>query len=303
MRLAFLVPDPGYPEPWDWTFDAEANALRSRGAAVDAVPWTAAADLSGYDLILPLVVWGYHLRYDEWLGLLDRMEAERWPVVNPPRLLRWNSDKAYLKELAGKGVPAVETIEVERLEQEDLNFAAERFGTPDLVVKPPVSASATGTHRMRIGDEIPLSERGQRMLIQPFLPGIASEGEYALILFDGAYSHTVVKRPKCGDFRVQPHLGGVTVATEAPEGAIRLAEAALAAAPADPTYARVDLVRGPGGQLQIMELELIEPALFLDVAPHGEEAFADAIITTVERARNAGRTATAGLPMSGLGSA
>ena len=286
MRLAFLVPDPDYPEAWDWAFDVEAEALRKRGATVDPVAWTKADELSGYDLVLPLVAWGYHLRYADWVRFLDRIDAERLPVANPPELLRWNSDKVYLTELAAKGVPTVETIEVERSSEQDLVHAAERFGTPELVVKPPVSASATGTHRIRVGDAIPPSERGQRMMIQPFLPSIATEGEYAAILFDGAYSHTVVKRPKSGDFRVQPHLGGSTEPSGAPAGAVELAQAALAAAPAKTTYARVDIVRGVHGELRIMELELIEPALFLDVAPHGEDAFADAVIAAAERARD-----------------
>lgn len=285
MRLAFLVPHPDYPEEWDWAFDAEADALRKRGVEVDAVPWTEASDLSYYDHVLPLVVWGYHLQYAEWLRFLDRIEVERLPVTNPPELLRWNSDKAYLKELGDKGIPTVETIEVESLDNAELAAAAARLGTAELVVKPPVSASATGTHRIRIGDEIPAEERGRRMMIQPFLPSIATEGEYAVILFDGVYSHTVVKRPKSGDFRVQPHLGGSTEPSEPPEGAVKLAQAALAAAPAEATYARVDIVRGKGGELLIMELELIEPALFLDVAPHGEDAFADAILAAAERAR------------------
>jgi glutathione synthase/RimK-type ligase-like ATP-grasp enzyme len=285
VRLAFLVPDPDYPEEWDWAFDAEADALRKRGVEVDAVPWTRVGDLSAYDLVLPLVVWGYHLQYEEWLRFLDRIEVERLPVTNPPELLRWNSDKAYLKELGGKGIPTVETIEVESLDDDELAAAAAQLGTDELVVKPPVSASATGTHRIRIGDEIPAEERGRRMMIQPFLPSIATEGEYAVILFDGVYSHTVVKRPKSGDFRVQPHLGGSTEPSEPPEGAVKLAQAALAAAPAEATYARVDIVRGREGELLIMELELIEPALFLDVAPHGEDAFAEAVIAAAERAR------------------
>ena len=287
MKLAFLVPDPDYPEAWDWAFDVEADALRKRGVAVDAVAWTRADDLSGYDLVLPLVVWGYHLQYADWLQFLDRMEAEQLPVVNPPGVLRWNGDKTYLTELGAQGVPTVETIEVERLGGEHLAAAAERFGTPELVVKPSVSASATGTHRIRLGDPIPSTERGQRMMIQPFLPSIATEGEYAAILFDEAYSHTVVKRPKSGDFRVQPHLGGSTEPCEPPVGAIALAKAALGAAPVSATYARVDIVRGGGGELVIMELELIEPALFLDVAPHGEEAFANSVMAAAGRARRA----------------
>jgi len=285
VRFAFLVPDPGYPEEWEWAFDAEADAIRARGHSVDPVPWTEEGNLSGYDLVLPLVVWGYHLQYADWLRFLSRVETERLALVNPPQLIRWNSDKAYLKELAEKGVPTVETAEVEQLSGLDLERAAGLFATDELVVKPPVSASATGTHRIRVGDEIPASERGQRMMIQPFLPSIATEGEYAIILFDGAYSHTVVKRPKSGDFRVQPHLGGMTEPCTPPEGAIELAKHALAAAPAEAVYARVDIVRGNDGKLQIMELELIEPALFLDVAPHGEEAFANAVIAAAERAK------------------
>lgn len=279
MRFAFLTPDPDYPEPCDWAFDVEAEAIRARGVEVDAVPWTAGRDLGGYDLVLPLVAWGYHLRVPQWLSFLDDLQAKGLHVVNPPELLRWNSDKAYLKELSGKGIPAVRTIEVGALDDENLADAADRFGSPELVIKPPVSGGAFGTHRIRVGDPIPPSERGQRMMIQPFLPSIATEGEYAIILFGGGYSHTVVKRPRSGDFRVQPHLGGSTEICEPPVGGTELARAALAAAPAPATYARVDIVRGPDDQLQIMELELIEPALFLDVAPHGKAAFADALIT------------------------
>jgi glutathione synthase/RimK-type ligase-like ATP-grasp enzyme len=283
MRLAFLVPAPDYPEPWAWAFDAEAAALERREVRVDPVAWTEAKDLGGYDLILPLVAWGYHLRHAEWLAFLDRAERDRLPLVNPPALLRWNSDKAYLEELGAKGIACVPTIEVPALSDDDLNAAAARFGTAQLVVKPPVSASATGTHRICPGDAIPHSERGQRMMIQPFLPTIATEGEYALILFDGVLSHTVVKRPKGGDFRVQPHLGGTTEPCEAPPGAEELAIAALAAAPAPATYARVDIIRDLAGELRIMELELVEPALWLDVAPHGEAAFAGAVIAAAER--------------------
>jgi len=278
VRFAFLTPDPDYPEPCDWAFDVEAEAIRARGVEVDAVPWTAGRDLGGYDLVLPLVAWGYHLRVPQWLSFLDDLQAKGLPVVNPPQLLRWNSDKAYLKELSGKGIPAVRTIEVGALDDENLADAADRFGSPELVIKPPVSGGAFGTHRIRVGDPIPASERGKRMMVQPFLPSIATEGEYAIILFGGNYSHTVVKRPKSGDFRVQPHLGGSTEICEPPVGGIELAKAALAAAPAEATYARVDIVCGPDDQLQIMELELIEPALFLDVAPHGKAAFADALI-------------------------
>ena len=114
---------------------------------------------------------------------------------------------------------------------------------------------------------------------------VVAKGEYSLIVFDGVLSHAVVKRPKPGDFRVQPHLGGSTVACEPPAGSEELARAALAAAPAHATYARIDMVEGDEGELLIMEMELVEPALFLAEAPHGSDAFAEAIMSAAQRAR------------------
>ena len=283
MRLAVLVPDPDYPEAWNWAYDVEADALKASGAKVDPVPWTRADDLSAYDLILPLVVWGYHLQYAEWLALLDRFERERLPVINPPALLRWNSDKAYLAEFDAKGVPTVHTMAVDALDEHALAEARARFGCSELVVKPPVSASATGTHRLGPNDAIPDDVAGQRMLIQPFMASVADQGEYSILLFDDVFSHALVKRPKAGDFRVQPHLGGTEVPCDPPPGSIELAKAALAAAPAPATYARVDMIADEQGQLRIMELELIEPSLWIDLAPDKGAAFVRSIRAAAER--------------------
>ena len=129
MRIAVLVPDPGYEEPWAWAYDVEAEALRRAGCTVDPVPWTEFDDVAGYDLVMPLVAWGYHLDYPRWLALLDRAEAEHWPMVNAPALLRWNSDKAYLAELADRGVPTVPTLAVEACGDADLEEARRRFDT------------------------------------------------------------------------------------------------------------------------------------------------------------------------------
>lgn len=284
MRIAFLVPAPDYPEPWRWAFDVEAEALIAAGAEVAPLPWTEANDLTGFDLVLPLVAWGYHLRFDDWLDFLDRMSVSGIAVINPPALLRWNSDKAYLAELADAGVSTVPTLAVEACCDADLEEARRRFGSDWLVIKPPVSASATGTHRLGPSDDLPPDSRGRPMIVQPMIDEIARTGEFSLMLFDGQLSHTVVKRPKSGDFRVQPHLGGITLPSPAPPGAEELARAALAAAPAKATYARVDIVPDDDGVLRIMELELIEPALFLDYAPDGGAAFTRAILAAVQTA-------------------
>ena len=285
MRIAVLVPEPDYPEPWRWSYEPQAQPLIAAGAVVEPIVWTEVGDISGYDLVLPLVAWGYHLSYDRWLALLDRAASERWPMINPPALLRWNSDKAYLAELAERGVPTVPTLAVESCCDADLDEARRRFGCDGLVVKPPVSAGAVRTHRLGPNDDLPADSRRQPMIVQPLIEEIARTGEFSLMLFDGEFSHAVVKRPAAGDFRVQEHLGGETLACKAPPaGAVRLAQQALAAAPAKATYARVDIVPDDEGTLRIMELELIEPSLFLDHAPDGAAAFTRSILNAVQRA-------------------
>ena len=164
-------------------------------------------------------------------ALLERMAQAGAPaMLNPPALLRWNSDKAYLEQLAAAGVPTVASRTVAALDDAALAEARAAFGD-QLVVKPLVSAAADDTFRLGPDDPIPASVRGKRMLVQPFMPSIASSGEYSLMLFGGAFSHAIVKRPKAGDFRVQPHLGGSETPCAPPDGAIALAQAALAAAP------------------------------------------------------------------------
>ena len=287
MRIAILVPDPDYPEPWRWTYDPESEALSATGAEVTPIAWTQAGDLSGFDLVLPLVVWGYHLDYSRWLELLGRAERQDWVMINPPPLLRWNGDKAYLAELAERGVSTVPTLAVEACCDADLEEARRQFQSNWLVIKPPISASAIGTHRLGPKDDLPADSRGRPMILQPLIEEIARTGEFSLMLFDGEYSHAVVKRPRAGDFRVQEYHGGVTLPCAAPpSGAIELAQAALAAAPAPAAYARVDIVPDDEGVLRIMELELIEPSLFLDHATDGGAAFTRSILSRV-------RTATA----------
>jgi glutathione synthase/RimK-type ligase-like ATP-grasp enzyme len=276
VRAAILVPAPDYPEDWDWAYEVEAAVLLRAGFSVEARPWNDAGDLAGFDLVMPLVAWGYHQDPERWHALLDKMEQEQLPVLNPVPLLRWNSDKRYLAELGVKGIATIPTRIVERLDEHSLGEARAEFGE-ELVIKPAVSASADGTHRLRAGEPLPADSQGRIMMVQPFLRSVADEGEYSVMLFGGRFSHAIVKRPKSGDYRVQPHLGGTELPCTTPAGAIELAHAALAAAPAEAVYARVDMVRDNDGELAIIELELIEPSLWLQHAQDGGASFVSAI--------------------------
>jgi glutathione synthase/RimK-type ligase-like ATP-grasp enzyme len=277
MKVAFLVPASDYAAPWRWAYDAQARALESSGLDVVPIPWPEATSAADADLIMPLIAWGYHQRYAAWLEVLDALEHMSAPVANPVPLLRWNGDKSYLEELGRCGVASVPSLTVAELDAPHLDEARAHFGCEIVVVKPLVSASAFGTFRLSPGDPVPDTVRGWRMLVQPWIERITDSGEWSLMFFEGAFSHAVSKVPVSGEFRVQPEYGGIIRRCEPPEGAIALGQAALAVAPASSTYARVDIVEGNDGALQVIELELIEPALFLDRVPEAAPRFADAV--------------------------
>jgi glutathione synthase/RimK-type ligase-like ATP-grasp enzyme len=283
MRLAFLSPVPEYEENWS---HIKADYVRLFGEDTAFVDWTKAGNLAHFDLVTPLLAWGYPRDTATWFALLDRMEAEGVPVSNPVSVLRWNSDKAYLAELDATGISTVPTRISEALDAAALDEARAAFGTDTLVVKPPISGGADGTFRLAATDAVPDSVAGKRMMIQPFLPSIAAEGEYSLFYFGGMFSHSIIKRPAVGDFRVQDQFGGYEEAITAPDDAKTLAEAALSATAAITqtatlAYARVDMLRDGEGQFRLMELELIEPSLFLRFAADNGAAFATAMKTKI----------------------
>ena len=283
MRLAILCPVPEYEEDWS---HIRADYVRLFGEGTTFVDWTKADDLADFDLVTPLLAWGYPRDAATWFALLDRMEAAGVTVCNPVSVLRWNSDKSYLAVLDEAGVSTVPTRFGEFLDQVALDKARDHFGTDILVIKPPVSGGADGTFRLNATDPVPSSVAGKRMMIQPFLPSIAAEGEYSLFYFGGTFSHSIIKRPAAGDFRVQDQFGGYENAVEAPADAKALAEAALAATSRITqtdalAYARVDMLRDSDGTLNLIELELIEPSLFLHFADDKGAAFARAILARV----------------------
>jgi hypothetical protein len=195
---------------------------------------------------------------------------------NPPDVLGWNVDKAYLGRLAARGAPVVPTRYVERVDEAALAAAAAAFGTEALIAKPQISASAWQTIRWSPGGSAADGPEGPAM-IQPFLPAILDDGEISLVYIDGAYSHALRKRPRPGDFRVQPGHDGI-ITPHAAEADELAAAAAILAAVAEPLlYARIDLARDPAGAPLLMELELVEPDLYFQHDPAKGAAFAEAV--------------------------
>jgi glutathione synthase/RimK-type ligase-like ATP-grasp enzyme len=265
----------------------KGDYVRLFGADIIFRSWTSPGDLSAFAYILPLLAWGYQRDCLLWYALLDRLEGQGLAVFNPVSVLRWNSDKTYLAQLATYSVATVPTRIVDALDEAALATARIEFGTDILVIKPPISGGADNTFRLGNADALPLPVVGRRMMIQPFLTNITAEGEFSLFYFNGIFSHAIIKRPAIGDFRVQDQFGGYEASVVAPPGARALAVAALAATNqitgcGTLAYARVDMLRDDRGAFRLMELELIEPSLFLQFAADKGTVFAAAMTNRIK---------------------
>ena len=282
-RIAILTPDPGdegFKTRWAQVLERNAEPLRRAGIEVGAVSWTEEADWSGFDLVLPLLVWGYPRAHDRWLERVTELEERGVPLQNAPSVLRWNADKNYLGRLADQGAPVVPTLYFSGLTEAAMTAAANRFGTTQLVAKPQVSSTAWQTIRWSPGQSLEGGPEGAAM-VQPYLPEIERSGETSLLYFAGRFSHAIRKVPQPGDFRVQPEYDGIITPYDPAPEELEAAERILAAVEEDLLYARVDLVRGLGGEPELIELELIEPDLYLGYDPEEGRAFAEAVLELI----------------------
>jgi hypothetical protein len=278
-RVAILTPDPqdeGFHTRWRDILAREAALLEAAGFVVDGPSWVDPIDAAAYDLVMPLLTWGYHRAGEAWLQAVDGWEWQGVRLGSPPSVLRWNVDKAYLYTLTERGAPVVPTLYFESICEEALLAAAEHFGTSQVIAKPRVSASAWQTIRWSAGRSL---EGGptEAAMVQPYLPLIETQGELSLLYFGGVFSHAIRKRPQRGDFRVQPEYDGIITPHKPLPDELDAAEAILAAVEEPLLYARIDLVRGLDGSPVLMELELVEPDLYLEFDVGGGSAFVEAV--------------------------
>lgn len=276
-RIALLTPAAHneYVRVWGGAFDRLTAALSGAGLEVVSMEWPMASEADA-DAVLPLLVWGYHQDAADWLAVLDALEAKGVKTLNPVGVLRWNTTKTYLADLEAAGVPVVPTMFVDRADDAVVEVARAELGGATLVVKPQVSGGSHETVKLEPGQPLVGGPSGAAM-IQPFLPSVSGEGEISLLHFDGVFSHAIGKVARAGDFRVQPQFGSTIGPITPPAGALDVAQAVIAATPGRLTYCRVDLIRHPDGTLRVMELEAIEPDLFLEHAPEAGAVFAAAV--------------------------
>ena len=262
--------------------DAETRplleALAARGVDAAPAPWdddTVAWDDA--DLVAVRTTWDYTEHRDAFLAWAGRVDAAT-RLVNPLPVLTWNSHKRYLTELAAAGVPVVPTLLLDAG-----GPVPDVLGAGPLVIKPAVSAGGRGTRlgaaeelRVPVGDLLAVGD----VLVQPAVESIGRDGEVSLIRLGGIWSHAVRKLPAAGGFLVHEKHGGRLEDHVPTVREVAVAEQALAAAPGPVVAARGDLVRLDGEPV-VMELELIEPELFLRRAPGAPARLADALLATL----------------------
>jgi glutathione synthase/RimK-type ligase-like ATP-grasp enzyme len=266
------------------------SALAAAGADAQAAVWSdAAVAWSGFDLAVVRSTWDYFERVTEFKAWLARIEQEGVRLCNPVALVRWNMDKHYLKELEAGGVAIVPTRFVDAGEQLDVAQFLEERGWERAILKPALSGGAYRTHKFAADEAVELQGELEGIaasggaLLQPFVPEIVDEGEWSLLFFGGALSHAILKTPRGGDFRVQPQFGGTFKRVTPPPTMLAAATAIVRGLPAPATYVRVDGVRR-GEQFLLMEVEAIEPFLFLPAAgPEAVDRYVAAVLAEARR--------------------
>jgi hypothetical protein len=246
-----------------------AEFTKASGIIIEPVNWTDKnADYSKFDLTVIRTCWDYFLKYDEFVKWLKFLQEQNVNLLNSLKTVNENRHKYYLKDLQTKGIKILDTVFINKNSSPDLAeiFLKEKWNKA--VVKPAVSGGAYNTHL--ISNEN-IAEGGKILddlltksdvLLQKFAPEINSAGEWSLIFFDKKYSHSVLKLPGENDFRVQFKHGGSYILKEAPKEIVNQAASIIDSIEEDLLYARVDGI-AVNGEFRLMELELIEPDLFL----------------------------------------
>lgn len=282
-----------------WSIDADLAfpPLRELGWQPEWLPWRSGAVNWGvYDAVYIGTPWDYPEDPEGFMSLLDTIDRSGAVLVNDIELVRWTMPKTYLRDLEQRGAAIVPSLWRERFAADELDTFFDRFGSDRIIVKPVVSTNATDTFLLQrpVADELVrdlerIFER-RELVAQPFMPAILGEGEFSLFYLGGRYSHAILKTPKACDFRVQEEYGARVDAVEPSPALLETADHVLGLVDPEPVYARCDFVRSPGDRFLLMELEVIEPSLYLRLDEASPERFARAFDEYVRQKESEKRT-------------
>lgn len=274
LRIATCTP---LPEP-DPDQALLVSSLQREGLRVEVVPWNR-WDFEDDAPVLIRSTWDYYRALPAFLTWIDTV-AERGLLANPADVVRENAHKRYLLSLAAAGHPVVPTLPFERGTIVDSEAVRRELATDKVVVKPAVSAGSYETHVLPIEEaagRIQAAVHQRDTLVQPYLRAVETVGERSLIFVGGTFTHAMRKAP-----RYASDAEHVTGPFPIEEDELRIASALMAPYAASILYGRVDLVRDEAGLPCVMELELVEPSLFLSQHPPALARFVQAILRYVE---------------------
>lgn len=259
------------------------SAFEAQGLKVNITYW----DNPTYEWqetksVLFRTIWDYFERFDEFWEWLEQVKTKT-RLINSYELIKWNIDKHYLKDISSWGIETVPTYFADKGCNMKLHEIAKRNQWKDLVIKPAISASAFKTYKI-LANEIQVNEKlfnslvqERNMLVQPYFETITQLGEASLMVFDGKFTHAILKKAQPGDFRVQDDFGG-TVHNYIPTKAeINFAEKVFETCKTKPVYGRVDIVWDNDKNFYLSELEIIEPELWIRNYPKCAERIAEAV--------------------------
>ncbi len=241
-----------------------------------------------YSLLLFKSPWDYFDRYEEFKAWCHKIQDQNIPSLNSIDTILWSSDKYYLLEIESKGFSIVPTKFLKKQEKFHLENFFQEFNTDNLVIKPTVSGGAKNTLKLQRRTWKEKERKIQEWLekedfmVQPFVEEVAKTGEYSYIFFNGQFSHAVLKIAKQGEFRVQHFFGGKIHPITPSQKELDYMQQIVDAFAAGTLYARVDGVWREG-VFYLMELELIEPYLFLFTSKKAIENYKKAIEEQVNK--------------------
>ena len=260
-----------------------SSILKELGISHEIVAWSdPTADWNRFTTLLIKSTWDYFDFYPEFLNWIQKIKSLGIPVLNDLDTILWNSTKNYLLEIEAKGFPVIAGLILKKGEKIDSNLISQKIKTDTWVVKPLVSGGAKNTLKIKASDWESYADQVRDLveiedfLVQPFIPEVQTVGEYSLIFFNQKFSHAVLNTPAKADFRVQHYFGGTIQPIDPTREMLKSCQALVNEFAPKSLYARVDGVE-INGVFHLMELELIEPYLFLGLADQAIPNYKEAL--------------------------
>jgi hypothetical protein len=258
----------------DLAFRQFKRAFSLAGRLLVEVLWSdTSVDWNRFEAAIIGSAWDYTRSPHAFFSQISAISS-RTKLLNGLEVVRWNMEKTYLRELEAQGVIIIPTIWESKLGEKVSDDDFDALLTDRIIIKPTVGACSEGQILVDRGKKQFLDlQIGASVMLQKFYPSISEHGEKSFVFFGNEFSHSVLKTPASGDYRVQSIFEGTERVYTPKESELRICENIIRRIPAPALYARIDLVDLPTGELALMECELIEPYLYPTYAPDDSRMF------------------------------